>query len=92
MGAQSRLKRVEERRCLGGHSGVSGKMGRCTHAEFSKLTPNETLNSAYLLRVARGLYLKREFNLCTQTPSLLVCFQNKRALAKWLGCIILLAY
>jgi hypothetical protein len=27
-----------------------------------------------------------------QTPSLLVYFQNKRAFAKWLGCIILLAY
>ena len=27
-----------------------------------------------------------------QTPSLLACFQNKRTLAKWLGCIILLAY
>ena len=27
-----------------------------------------------------------------QTLSLLVCFENKRALAKWLGCIILLVY
>jgi hypothetical protein len=25
-------------------------------------------------------------------PSLLVCFQNKQTLAKWLGYIILLAY
>jgi hypothetical protein len=55
MGAQSRLKRVEERRCLGGHSGVSGKMERCTHAEFSKIDAQR--NTQFRLLIAGRSWL-----------------------------------
>ena len=66
MGAQSWLKRVEERRCLGGHSGVSGKMGRCTHAEFSKIDAQRNAQFRLLIAGRSWLVSQREFNLCTR--------------------------
>ena len=84
------------RLCVSVHTAIAEKnhwwwsVGRTHIVKESKENKEEQLLLVYYVVVLGRAY--KGVPQTGQTPSLLVCFQIKRALAKWLGCIILLPY